>query len=478
VTGRRSTVARKRDLVARLLSPIAEVHGDEVLKTLLLGLNLFLVLAAYYMLKTVRESLILTQGGAAVKAYSSAGQALLLLALVPAFGAFASRVNRIQLVRWVTLFFVSNIAVFFAAGRLGMSIAVPFFLWVGIFNVMVIAQFWGFISDLFTVEQGKRLFPIVGLGSSLGAWLGSLYAGNVIRVTGPFSLMLIAGGVLTLCVVVASVIEYGQNRSRHPESTAEATQPLDKVGGFTLIRQDRYLTLIALLIVVLNVVNTSGEYLFGKFIVESSVRIYGADASSLAARQQFVGGVYGHLFSYVNLVGLLLQLFAVSRIFKYLGVGRALFIHPLVVLSGYLMLLKAPSVSTMQWLKIFDNGIDYSLGSTSKQAFWLPTSRVAKYKAKQAVDSFFVRAGDVLQAGIVFMGQRLAFTVPMFAWLNIALALGWIAVVMLLNPAYREQVAANRAPDADAGSASTPAPAVETDLVSAEYAVPETDFGL
>ena len=73
-----------------------------------------------------------------------------------------------------------------------------------------------------------------------------------------------------------------------------------------------------------------------------------------------------------------------------------------------------------------------------------------------------MRAGDVLQAGIVFMGQRLAFTVPMFAWLNIALALGWIAVVTLLNPAYREQVAANRAPDADAGSVSTTAPAVET----------------
>jgi AAA family ATP:ADP antiporter len=444
-----------RNLAARLLSPIAEVRRGEATKTLLLALNLFMVLAAYYMLKTIRESLILTQGGAAIKAYSSAGQALLLVGLVPAFGAFASRVNRIKLVRGVTLFFVSNIAVFFVLGSLGVVIAVPFFLWVGIFNVMVIAQFWGFANDLNTLEQGKRLFPIIGLGSSLGAWIGSLYAGEMIRATGPFPLMLIAGIVLTLCTVVASVIERGQKRSDLREHV-EPAAPLDKVGGFELIRRDRYLTLIALMIVVLNLVNTSGEYLFGKFIVDASVRMYGAGAESLAVRRQFVGGVYGHLYAYVNLVGVLLQMFAVSRILKRVGVGGALFIHPVVVLAGYLMMLKAPAVSTMQWLKVFDNGIDYSLGNTARQALWLPTSRVAKYKAKQAVDSFFMRAGDVLQAGVVFVGERLAFTVPMFAGLNIALALGWVGIVSFLNSAYKTQVATARSREAPT-TPSTPA---------------------
>jgi ATP:ADP antiporter, AAA family len=437
-----SAAANNKGFVERLLSPIADVHRGEGLKTLLLALNLFLVFAAYYMLKTVRESLILTQGGAAVKAYSSAGQALLLLALVPAFGAFASRVGRIHLIRGVTLFFVCNIGAFYAAGKLGLPIAVPFFLWVGIFNVMVPAQFWAFANDLFAPAQGKRLFPIVGVGSSLGAWLGSLYAGDVIRATGPLPLMLIAATVLTLCTIVASIVEHGQKRSHQPDRAAEAIQPLEKIGGFTLIRQQRYLALIALMVLVLNIVNTSGEYLFGRFIVEASVRAYGAGPGTLAARQQFVGGVYGHLFAYVNLLGLLLQLVAVSRIFKYLGVGHALFIHPLVVLVGYMTMLKAPSVSTMQWLKIFDNSLDYSLSNTARQALWLPTSRVAKYKAKQAVDAFFMRAGDVLQAGVVFVGEHLAFTVPMFAGLNVMMALGWIAVVAALNPAYRAQLAA------------------------------------
>jgi AAA family ATP:ADP antiporter len=433
------------------LSPIAEVRPGEASAVLLLALNLFLVLAAYYMLKTVRESLILTQGGAEVKAYSAAGQALLLFGLVPAFGAFASRVNRIQLVRWVTLFFVSNIVVFFVAGRLGVGISIPYFLWVGIFNVMVIAQFWAFANDLYSPEQGKRLFPIVGLGSSLGAWMGSMYAGDVIRATGPYRLMLIAAVVLVLCVIVATIVDRQQLRTRSREHAVAETRPLKSVGGFTLIRQQRYLMLIALMVVLLNVVNTSGEYLFGRLIVAESTRLYGTGADSLAVRQSFVGGTYGTLFSYVNLVGFLLQLLVVSRVFKYLGVERALFIHPTVALAGYLAILKAPSLGRIGWFKVLDNSIDYSLGNTAKQALWLPTSREAKYKGKQVVDSFCMRAGDVLQAGIVFAGERLAFTFETFAWLNIVLSLAWIGTVAALRPAYRATLAAS-----GQGAAETP----------------------
>ena len=126
-------------------------------------------------------------------------------------------------------------------------------------------------------------------------------------------------------------------------------------------------------------------------------------------------------------------MFVVSRVFKFLGVGKSLFIHPIVALAGYLMMLRAPSITAMGWLKVADNSLDYSLGNTTKQALWLPTSREAKYKAKQAVDSFFVRAGDVVQAGLVFIGERLAFAVPAFAAVILVLVGGWLAVVVLLN---------------------------------------------
>ena len=164
---------RPKTLVERLLSPIADVRRGEAGSALLMTLMMFLVLAAYYLLKTAREVFILSEGGAEVKSYSSAGQALLLLLLVPAYGAFASRVNRVQLVQWVTLFFASQPrAVPARAAAPACASASSYFLWVGIFNVMVIAQFWAFAADLYTQEQGKRLFPLIGVGSSLGAWVG------------------------------------------------------------------------------------------------------------------------------------------------------------------------------------------------------------------------------------------------------------------------------------------------------------------
>ena len=91
----------------------------------------------------------------------------------------------------------------------------------------------------------------------------------------------------------------------------------------------------------------------------------------------------------------------------------------------------------MAYLKVADNSLDYSLGNTTKQALWLPTSREAKYKAKQAVDSFFVRAGDVIQAGLVFAGERLALAVPAFASINVVLAGAWLGDRLAAQPQMR-----------------------------------------
>jgi AAA family ATP:ADP antiporter len=423
----------------RLLSPIADVRRGEAPSVLLMALTMFLILAAYYLLKTAREVFILSEGGAEVKSYSSAGQALLLLVLVPAYGAFASRVNRVQLVRWVTLFFVANLALFLVALNLGFHIGIVYFLWVGIFNVMVIAQFWAFANDLYTQEQGKRLFPLIGVGSSLGAWVGSLRAGYLLESAGPQRLLI--GGAITLavCVLLSQLVDRATTRGAPNQSAKSDEKIAGTQSGFGMILSDRYLTLIAMLTVLLNVVNTSGEYLFGRYVVDTAKAMYGDGPASQAAREQFIGTTYSNLYSYVNMIGFLLQMFVVSRVFKVLGVGKALFIHPIVALTGYLMMLRAPSFEAMRWLKIADNSIDYSLGNTTKQALWLPTSREAKYKAKQAVDSFCMRAGDVVQAGVVYAGERAAMAVPGFAAVNVVLTAGWLLVASGLNRRLRAQ---------------------------------------
>lgn len=433
--------ARAPSVLERALRIVTDVHAGEGVTVVLMAFNLFLVLTAYYMLKTIREALILTEGGAAVKTYSSAGQAVLLLALVPAFGLLASRVNRVKLLRAVTLFFVVNIVLFFVLGLARVPIGVAFFIWVGIFNVMIVAQYWAFANDIYTPDQGKRLFAIVGLGSNIGAWLGAFWASHLIRQLGPYRLLLLAAGILATCVLVAEVINRRQKERVAATGKADdSDKPLGKEGGFQLIAKDRYLLLIAVLIVVLNVVNTTGEYVLGKLVVSESVARFGETEASLDARQKFIGGFYGDFFSYVNLASFLLQMFAVSRIIKVLGVGGAMFIHPLVAFVGYLSVFRWPGLATARICKVFDNTIDYSLGKTAQQALWLPTSREAKYKAKQAVDSFFMRAGDVIAAGLVFLGERLAFAAPTFAAVNVVLAVVWALILSRLAPENRRRM--------------------------------------
>jgi ATP:ADP antiporter, AAA family len=431
-----------KGLIERLLSPIADVHRGEATSALVMMATMFLLLSGYYLLKTAREGFILSEGGAEVKSYSSAGQALILLMLVPAYGALASRVNRIQLIQWVTLFFASNLLLFLLALESGLHVGIVFFLWVGIFNVMVIAQFWGFAADLYNEEQGKRLFPLLGVGSSLGAWVGSVRAGQLVASAGTPRLLIGGAAILVVCVALARVAD--RVTTRDPKSKATVDQKLkDGPSGFSMLRSDRYLTLMALMVVLLNVVNTSGEFLFGKYVVAASIATYGDGVGSEAARQQFIGETYSSYFGYVNLIGFLLQMFVVSRVFKFLGVARALMIHPTVALIGYVGMLRAPSFEFIRWVKIADNSLDYSLGNTTKQALWLPTSREAKYKAKQAVDSFCVRAGDVLQAGVVYTGQLTSLSVSGFAAINVACVIGWLTVARGLQRQLRVRAAAD-----------------------------------
>ncbi len=394
-----------RSRLESFLSHFADVRAGEGVGVLLMALNLFLLLGAYYLLKTVREVLILTQGGAEVKSYSSAGQAALLLVLVPLFGAFASRVNRVRLVTGVTLFFASNLAVFIFLGKTGVREGIAFFLWVGVFNVLVIAQLWAFANDLYTQKQGERLFPLVGVGSSLGAWIGAVAATRAIRPAGPYGLMTAAAFLLVCCAVLTTWINLR----------------------------------IALLVVILNIVNTSGEFLLSKLVVGEAARAF-PDAIRMAAdRQRYIGEFYGSYFAWFNVTGLILQMFFVSRIFKAVGPGGSLFVGPCIALVGYSVILVVPLLPLVRVLKILDNSSDYSIQSTAGQALFLPTSREAKYKAKAAIDAFFKRFGDVLQGGIVYLGSSLGFALSGFAALNIGFTIIWIVIAAALSREYRRR---------------------------------------
>lgn len=417
-----------------LLSIFADVRAGEGASALLMALNVFLLLAAYYLLKPVREALILSESGAEVKSYSAAGQAVLLLGIVPLYGWVATRVNRIRLLSGLTLFFAVNLVIFWFFGSRGMREGVVFYIWLGIFNVFMVSQFWAFANDIYTEGQGRRLFPLIGIGMSVGAVAGATLATPLVRQAGvgPYTFMLIAAAVLLACLALTVAVNARETRRATPEVAKESAEPLGGDGGFQLIFQDRYLFWIAVLIVLLNVVNTTGEYLLGRVVVAKAAAA-GGDA------KLFINEFYAGFYSVVNVLGLLLQALATSRVLRYMGVRGALFILPVLAIISYSVLAVAPVLAIVRWTKILENSTDYSIMNTVRQALWLPTTREAKYKAKAAIDTFCMRGGDVLQAGIVFAGTALGAGIAGFAWLNVALTAVWLYAASRIYELHRKR---------------------------------------
>jgi len=237
----------------RILNLFSDVRSGEGTTALLLLLNVFLLLASYYLIKTIREPLVLAAegGGAEIKSYASAAIAGLLIILVPVYSAIASRVSRVKLINGVTLFFIACLVGFFlwaqavgvpgtmpdhgkasadtaaAAGAGQLALGVSFFIWVGIFNLMVIAQFWAFANDVYTVEQGKRLFAIVAFGASLGAIAGSKMAEILIEQFGLYPLMGLAAAILVACIVLTNIIHVRERDRVHARPAGDEAAAKD-----------------------------------------------------------------------------------------------------------------------------------------------------------------------------------------------------------------------------------------------------------
>ncbi len=416
----------------RLLGIFGDVRAGEGGTVLLMSLNVFLLLVAYYVLKTVREPLILMAGGAQLKSYAAAAQALTLVVYVPLYGWVASKLPRQRFLMAVILFFVGCIQLFFLGSRIGFPhLGFIFFVWVGIFSLTTIAQFWSYANEIYARADGERLFPLIAVGSAAGAPLGAALAERLFGLhLNPFVMMEIAGVILVLHLLLYRVVS-----RRVASGAAPAREPMKPGNGFALVLKSHYLRLIALFLVLLNIVNTVGEFILGQAVVSTS----NAQLASNPAfnKEAFIGSFYGKYFFWTNIVTIIIQAFIVSRIVKKLGMRGVLLALPVVALGAYGLASVGAGLSVLLYVKIAENSTDYSVMNTGKQMLWLPTSREEKYKAKQAIDTFFVRAGDMLAAGVVFLGTNLLnFTVAGFAFVNIGIVLIAIGVAILLLREY------------------------------------------
>jgi len=202
------------------------------------------------------------------------------------------------------------------------------------------------------------------------------------------------------------------------------------------------------LMLLLNWVNTTGEFILGD-TVKSAIEIQAVEQGiDPAQRDEWVGenigAFYARFFSVVNVLGLVMQLFLVSRIIKYIGVARALLILPVIALGGYAVLAFFPILSVVRWAKTAENATDYSLHNTVRQALFLPTTRAQKYKAKQAIDSFFVRAGDLFSAALVYVGLNvLSLSTTGFALVNLGLVVIWLLIAIQIGREYSRLTASS-----------------------------------
>jgi AAA family ATP:ADP antiporter len=305
--------------------------------------------------------------------------------------------------------------------------------------VFTVAQLWAFATDLYTEAQGKRLFPMLGVGASVGAVGGAWIAGKLIKPLGPFNVMLIAAAALCLCAALSRWASHVISEREGEQEKKKNVETLGKQGGFQLLISDPYLRLIAVLTILLNIVSLSGDFIVGKLVVNHANEAVGLGKQLLAARGAYIGAYYANYYAWTNLVSFVIQAFLVSRIFKYVGVRGSLFILPALSLATFGAIIVHPILSVVRDLKIAENGTNYSLQNTIRNALLLPTSREAKYKAKAAIETFCVRLGDVLQAGIIFVGTRLHASLTWFATITLAFTAFWILVAGALYRQHRQQ---------------------------------------
>jgi ATP:ADP antiporter, AAA family len=433
---------------ARALSRLVPVHAGERRALALLFTNAFVLLFAYYLIKPVREMLILTEQSAEMRSYALALQALALLAIIPLYTAILRRiVPHYHFVPWITVFLALNLLAFVLLGRAGVAIGVPFFIWLGVFNVMIVAQFWAFAADLFNVEAGERLFVPIALGASLGAWAGALASRGLLAALGADDVMLLAVALLLFTATLTNRARAAVPETARPLACLASSpeQIRGVLGGFRVVLADRYLLLLAAFMFLLNCVNSTGEYLLARQVRDHAAAL--AATGAIADPGVWIGTFYGAYFAWVNTLGLLVQLLLVARIFRLVGVGGAALVLPVVAALCYGVIAVVPVFAVIQVLKVVENSLNYSLQNTTRHALILPTSEDAKYAGKTTIDTFVWRLGDLAQAGIVALGALLAVAPAQFALLNVALAVVWAIVAIRLRQAY-DRLAQRDAPAA------------------------------
>ena len=452
----------------RFLRLFTDVRPGEGLTAICMFANVFLILSAYYFVKPLRDGWIAVSdvGGLSsveVKAYTSFAQSLVLIGGVALYGRLVTRWPRRELITRTTLFCMSNLLIFWALRAAEVAGAgVAFYIWVGIFGLFVVSQFWAFAADLYCDERGRRLLPMIAIGATAGAVTGSFIAATLVNsgVLDASALLLAALLPLTVSIVLSAAADRrgptGEGSALPRRAAAGANDTgTDYMGALSLVRRHPYLLAVAAVTLLTHWVSTNGDNLLFRTVQEAIRHDLAAqaDLSAEAAKTLVRDGTtafYGSLFFWVNVCALGLQAFGASRLLRYGGFGPLLLLLPVIALAGYTLMAVFPILLVVRVLKTAESSVSYSINNTAQQVLWLPTTAEMKYKAKPAVETLCVRVGDGLAAITVLIGIHFyALPTPSLFLFNVALVCVWLLMAGAVVRGYARMRAA--APAAEAG---------------------------
>lgn len=452
--------------VERGLRVFTDVRPGEGRTALVMFANVFLILCAYYFIKPLREGWLASSGTGGlskieVRAYTAFGQSLLLVPIVAGYGRLVGRWPRAVLIERATLFCMANLLLFWALQPHFLfenppGLGIVFYLWVGMFSVFVVAQFWAFAADLYTEERGNRLLPLIAIGATAGGAVGAGLIEPLERSGLVPTQHLLAAAVIPLAASIwlTRVADAREGRVEKP-----ATAPVaggDRRGALALVFRTRYLLAVGVIMLLANWVKTNGENQLYD-LVQQSVSAQAAQAGIEAdAVKAFVKErttiFFGGFYQWVNVGALVLQALVASRVLKYGGFGAIFLMLPLMALFSYGAMALLPVLSVVRAMQIPVNAIDYSIQNTARHVLWLPMSQEVTFKGKPTVDSLFVRAGDGMAAVTVLIGVQLASTpVHGFFVLNVALVMVWLAAAAWVVGRHRRSSRSTHPPGGHGG---------------------------
>ncbi len=376
-----------RGFQRRLLALFSLQPGQGV-RTALASLYLFLIIATYFLLKPVRDSLFLDTFGAVKLPYVTIGYALGVGIFVAFYTRLARRIRPVMLVTGTLLFFVSNVLVFrwLTDRQIGWLYPV-LYIWVGMFGSIAPAQVWTLANDLFTTREAKRVFGVLGGGGILGSICGGELVSFLAPRIGTINILFAAAFALLLaCVVVQLLWRYRLPTASRKD---EAPPPRSLRDSLQLIAQAPHLRLVASLVFMTALATTMIDFQF---------KAVAADSLSGDALSSF----FGKFYSRVNVLGFLLQILLTSRLLRFFGLGGTILMLPLFLSGGTVLLMSTMTLWAAVVLKGSDQTLKHSIDRSSRELVYLPVSRSIKIHVKSAIDMVFDRLGDGI-AGVILL---------------------------------------------------------------------------